>query len=163
MSIPSKPHSEAFWDHVSGSMHHSDVLPSLPPVVLGMVPQDLWEHIERILPPPPEAVSRRADDRAVLAGILFILRCKVSWNAIAGLNCGTAATIRRRLRTWQDEGYWTAMEALIRTHHPHAKHFNWSRIQREPSRGGRDAHETESTVIQGRLSHARQPISAALT
>lgn len=99
------------------------------PQIRGLLPAALWDQIELILPPPPEDVGRRTDDQAVLACLLFLLRWKVSWSALAGCNCGTAATIRRRLRTWQDGGYWEEMEQLIRTQHPDARHFNWDRLQ----------------------------------
>jgi transposase len=48
-----------------------------------LVPDALWERIQPLIPPePPKPRSGRppCDDRAVLMGILFVLRTGIPWD-----------------------------------------------------------------------------------
>ncbi len=49
---------------------------------LPLVPDDLWEAIEPLLPkepPKPKGGRPRVPDRAALAGIVFVLRTGCPW------------------------------------------------------------------------------------
>jgi len=47
-----------------------------------MIPDDLWELIQRLVPPPKPKLKGgrpRVPDRACLTGILFVLRSGIPW------------------------------------------------------------------------------------
>jgi transposase len=47
------------------------------------------------------------DDRAVLSGILFVLKTGIPWEYLpAEVNCGSGMTCWRRLRDWHRAGVW---------------------------------------------------------
>ncbi len=86
-----------------------------------LVPDDLWEAIEPLLPkepPKPKGGRPRVPDRAALAGIVFVLRTGIPWRMLpTELGCGSGSTCWRRLRDWQDAGVW----AMV-----HERVLNWS-------------------------------------
>jgi transposase len=50
-----------------------------------LVPDELWEAIEPLLPEePPKPQGRRpsTDDRAALAGIVFVLKSGIPWEML---------------------------------------------------------------------------------
>ena len=67
-----------------------------------LVPNDLWEAIEPLLPrepPKPKGGRPRVPDRAALAGIVFVLRTGCPWRRLPKeLGCGSGTTSWRRLR-----------------------------------------------------------------
>lgn len=70
------------------------------------VGDQLWELLEPLIPPPSPAKNGRigrprVDDRAALAGILFVAEHGVAWKKRpTELGCGSGITCWRRLRTW---------------------------------------------------------------
>lgn len=80
-----------------------------------LVSDELWDIFRPLLPPPrPLHRSRRRrggrprlDDRAVLSGILFVLKTGIPWEYLpAEVNCGSGMTCWRRLRDWHRAGVW---------------------------------------------------------
>jgi transposase len=77
-----------------------------------LVPDDLWEIIERLLPPPKlrknNAGRRAVPDRACLAGIVYVLRTGCQWRYLPckELACGSYPTVWRRFATWTRAGVW---------------------------------------------------------
>lgn len=73
---------------------------------------DFWAAIEPLLPPePPKHKGGRpcCDVRAVLAGIIFVLRSGIPWEMLPGeLGC-SGMICWRRLRDWQEAGVWAAL------------------------------------------------------
>jgi transposase len=67
-----------------------------------LVPDQLWQAIQPLLPTPsPRYGGRpRIDDRAALAGIIYQLRTGVPWRLLptGQLGCGSPITCWRRLR-----------------------------------------------------------------
>ena len=67
-----------------------------------LVPNDLWEAIEPLLPrapPKPKGGRPSVQDRAALAGIVFVLRTGCPWRLLPKeLGCGSGTTSWRRLR-----------------------------------------------------------------
>ncbi len=56
-------------------------------VIEGLVPDGLWERIAPLLPPPKPRRHRHPgrrpiDDRAALAGIVFVLKTGIAWNQL---------------------------------------------------------------------------------
>jgi transposase len=75
-----------------------------------LVPEQLWQAIQPLLPPPPRRYGGRPriDDRAALAGIVYQLRTGIPWRLLPTrqLGCGSPVTCWRRLRDWQRAGVW---------------------------------------------------------
>ena len=52
-----------------------------------LVPDSLWERVQPLLPPRPprrhkHPGRRPVDDRAALAGIVFVLKTGIGWNQL---------------------------------------------------------------------------------
>ena len=82
-----------------------------------LVPDDLWDAIEPLLPkepPKPTGGRPRVPNRAALAGIVFVLRTGCPWRLLPKeLGSGSGITCWRRLRDWQEAGSGrAAREAL---------------------------------------------------
>jgi Putative transposase of IS4/5 family (DUF4096) len=73
-----------------------------------LVPKQLWQTIQPLLPPPPRRCGGRPriDDRAALAGIVYQLQTGIPWRLLPArqLGCGSPITCWRRLRDWQRAG-----------------------------------------------------------
>ena len=96
-----------------------------------MVPDELWVILEPLLPPPPSTARGgrpRVPDRAVLAGILFVLRSGVPWAMLPPeMGCGSGSTCWRRLRDWQAAGLWQRLERELLNRLGDADQIDWSR------------------------------------
>jgi transposase len=76
-----------------------------------LVPDELWEAIRPLLPRHRVKPGKRGrppvDDRACLAGIIFVLRSGIPWEMLPlEMGCGSGVTCWRRLRYWQRRGVW---------------------------------------------------------
>jgi transposase len=71
------------------------------------VPDDLWAEIETLIPPPPPPRYRggrkRADDRQLLDGMLYILWTGAPWRALPK-EFGPHQTVYDRLVEWERAG-----------------------------------------------------------
>lgn len=69
---------------------------------------ELWEAIELLLPqesPKPKGGRPRIDDRAALAGIVFVLKSGIPWVMLPKeMGCGSGLTCCWRLRDWHEAG-----------------------------------------------------------
>ncbi len=84
------------------------------------MPDGLWARVEPLLPPPRPRRRRYpgrrpVDDRAALAGIMFVLKTGIAWNQLPTSLVGcSGVTCWRRLRDWSEAGVWPALhEALL--------------------------------------------------
>ena len=89
-------------------------------VIEELVPAGVWERVEPLLPPAKPRRHRHpgrrpVDDRAALAGIVFVLKTGISWNQLPTSLVGcSGVTCWRRLRDWTEAGVWpTLHEALL--------------------------------------------------
>lgn len=78
----------------------------------------LWDVIEPLLPVKRRRYRypgrRRLDDRAVLTGILFVLKTGIPWEDLPPqMGCGTGMTCWRRLRDWQKSGVWDKVHRIL--------------------------------------------------
>lgn len=64
-----------------------------------------WEKIQPLLPPPKRTGRPRANDRATLNGILFVLRTGCRWKDVPP-EYGDGVTCWRRLDQWMADGTW---------------------------------------------------------
>jgi len=93
----------------------------------------LWELIEPVLPPPRKRRRRYPgrrplDNRAVLCGILFVLRSGIPWELLPRELCfGSGMTCWRRLRDWQEAGVWAKVHRVLLGKLHEADKIDWSR------------------------------------
>ena len=79
------------------------------------VPDELWERIKDVFPAPRKAGGPgrpRADDRAVLNGIWYVMWTGCQWKAVHRDWFGVcSSTLHERFQTWQQQGLF---EAILR-------------------------------------------------
>src|SRR6201981_3218496 len=82
---------------------------------------DLWTRIEPLLPKRrprnrQHAGRKPIPDRAVLTGILFVLRSGIPWKMLPKeMGCGSGSTCWRRLVRWQRAGVWKRVPRVLLT------------------------------------------------
>jgi transposase len=75
--------------------------------------EEFWQAISPHLPHSPNHNPKggrpRADDKACLRGILYLLREGCKWQSIPGksLDCPSGSTCWRRFKEWTAAGVWT--------------------------------------------------------
>jgi len=93
----------------------------------------LWELIEPILPPPKRRRRRYPgrkplDNRAVLTGILFVLKTGIGWEYLPQeMGCGSGMTCWRRLHDWQRRGVWDKIHRVLLARLQEADKIDWTR------------------------------------
>jgi transposase len=98
-----------------------------------LVPDELWERVQPLLPPPPQRRFRfpgrkPLDYRHILTGILFVLKTGIAWDDLpAELGCGCGKTCRHYLRLWYQAGVWQKLHALLLAELNGADQIDWSR------------------------------------
>jgi len=103
-------------------------------MVKPILDDDLWALIEPLLPPPKQRRARYPgrkplDDRAVLTGILFVLRSGIRWAMLPQeMGCGSGMSCWRRLRDWQAVGVWDRLHEVLLAKLPAADRIEWSRV-----------------------------------
>ena len=83
-----------------------------------LVPDLLWEEIEPLLPPEPskpDGGRPRADNRACLTGIMFVLRTGCPWGMIPRELIGgiDPTTCWRRFRDWTRARVWRKLHRRL--------------------------------------------------
>jgi transposase len=96
-----------------------------------LVSDALWAKLEPLLPPEPprpKGGRPRLPDRAVLGGILFMLRTGIPWEYLPSqLGCGSGMTCWRRLRDWQGAGVWRRLHQILLHELGDRDAIGWSR------------------------------------
>jgi transposase len=88
-------------------------------VVEDLVPDSLWERVAPRLPARPPRRHRfpgrrPVDDRAALAGIVFVLKTGIAWKHLPSAVVGCSGiTCWRRVRDWTEAGVWPALHELL--------------------------------------------------
>lgn len=83
-----------------------------------IVPDELWELIEPLLPAHPRRLRypgrKRLPDRPALCGILFVLHTGIAWrHPPPELGFGLGITCWRCLDEWQRAGVWESLHARL--------------------------------------------------
>jgi transposase len=83
-----------------------------------LVSDVLWSQIEPLLPPEPAPSPRggrpRISNRQALAGILFVLKTGIPWQALpTEMNCGSGSTCWRRFAEWTELAVWSRLHVLL--------------------------------------------------
>ena len=92
---------------------------------------ELWAVFEPLLPkrrPHRKGGRPWVDDRAVVTGILFVLRSGIPWRMLPReMGCGSGVTCWRRLREWQRRGVWKRLHRALLERLAAADQIDWSR------------------------------------
>jgi transposase len=116
-----------------------------------LVTDELWAVVESLLPPEPpkpKGGRPRVPDRAVLTGIVFVLRSGIPWEMLPReMGCGSGMTCWRRLRDWHEAGVWYALHQVLLDALGDADQLDWSRAALDSSsvpakKGGRTPART---------------------
>ena len=82
-----------------------------------LVSEKLWAVIEPLLPPEPpkpRGGRPRIPDRAVLAGIFWVLKSGIPWKILPQqFGCCSGMTCWRRLRDWNETGVWQRLHEVL--------------------------------------------------
>jgi transposase len=90
------------------------VAPPPPATTTGALTDAEWERVRSLLPPQRPPVGRpRHDHRAVLGGILWVLRTRASWRDMPD-GFGKWQTAYKRYRLWRATGLWQRILATLR-------------------------------------------------
>jgi transposase len=96
-----------------------------------LVTDELWAVVEPLLPPEspkPKGGRTRVEDRAVLAGILFVLKTGIPWEMLPKeMGYGSGMTCWRRLREWQATGVWERFHRALLDRLGEADRIDWER------------------------------------
>ena len=96
-----------------------------------LVTDELWEIVEPLLPPEPpkpKGGRPRVPNRAVLTGIIFVLKTGIPWEMLPKeMGCGSGSTCWRRLRDWQEAGVWRRLHRVLLDRLGEAAEIDWSR------------------------------------
>lgn len=99
-----------------------------------LLPDDLWEIVEPLLPPEKPRRFRypgrkRVDNRDALRGILFVLKTGIPWEYLPQeMGCGSGMTCWRRLRDWQEHGVWEKIHLTLLNHLRASEKIDFSRV-----------------------------------
>ncbi len=122
-----------------------------------LVPDELWELIEPLLPPPKPQRAKYPgrlplDRRTVLTGIPFVLKSGIPWEMLPKeMGCGSGMSCWRHLKAWQEEGVWQKVHKTLLAHLRAADQIDFSRAVVDSSSvravlGGRKRAPTPRTA-----------------
>jgi transposase len=96
-----------------------------------LVTDELWADVEPLLPPDPpkpKGGRPRIEARAVLAGILFVLKTGIPWEMLPQeMGCGSGMTCWRRLKVWHEAGVWERLHRRLLDRLGEADQIEWER------------------------------------
>ena len=96
-----------------------------------LVSDELWRIVEPLLPTEPSKARGgrpRIPDRAVLSGIVFVLRSGIPWRMLPKeMGFGSGVTCWRRLRDWQKAGVWRRLHRALLDRLGKRGEVDWSR------------------------------------
>ena len=83
-----------------------------------LLPDELWNEIEPLLPPPPAASPKGGrppvDNRSALRGIIFVNRTGIPWQMLPSEVFGVSgSSCWRRLRDWTAMGIWPELHRRL--------------------------------------------------
>lgn len=95
-------------------------------------PDDLCQIAQPLLPVPAKRPQgggkRRADDRAVLAAIVYLVQAGCSWRKLPAVFFGVSRpTVHRRFGEWTRYGLWEQLHHHLLTRLNVAGGIDWSR------------------------------------
>src|SRR3954465_6636691 len=106
----------------------------MPSLADRLVPDELWELVEPLLPPPPPREHGRAPrqipDRACFAAVVFMGRTSTPWELLPAreLGCGSYSTAYRRFSAWTRAGVFDRLSLLLLDQLGEAGRIDWRRV-----------------------------------
>ena len=96
-----------------------------------LVSDELWRIVGPLLPNVQSNARGgrpRIPDRAVLSGIVFVLKSGIPWRMLPKqMGFGSGVTCWRRLRDWQKAGVWRRLHRVLLDRLGRAGLVEWSR------------------------------------
>jgi transposase len=120
-----------------------------------LVSDELWQIIKPLLPAEPPKVKGgrpRIPDRAVLSGIVFVLRSGIPWRMLPKeMGFGSGVTCWRRLRDWHKAGVWCRLHRAVLDWLGRAGMLDWSRTSLDSASvpAKRGAKQSGLTLLTG--------------
>jgi transposase len=99
-----------------------------------LLPDQLWQRIQPLLPPPPSrargGAPRTVPDRACMAAILFMARTSTPWALlpVGEFGCGSVTTCWRRVAEWAHAGMFERLHEVLLDELGEAGALDWSRL-----------------------------------
>ena len=91
----------------------------------GDLTNEQWEQLKPVLPPQKPHTGRPAlEHRAVLNGILWVLRTGAPWRDLPD-RYGKWTTIYSRFQRWRKQGVWDRILAELQTIKSRDKQIDW--------------------------------------
>lgn len=115
-----------------------------------------WRILKGLLPMEPANRGRGArpeQNRAIINGILWRLRCGAPWRAVPP-KYGSWNTIYRRFRRWSEAGVWEAMAVTLAEFMADSGHYSIDSTTVRPRLGSgrkRGDLSTRSWPLAGRV------------
>ena len=84
-----------------------------------LIDDAIWARLAPLIPPRRVRRGHRhgrrpIPDRAILTGILFVLRSGIPWQMLPRqMGCGSGSTCWRRLVRWQRTGVWQRLHETL--------------------------------------------------
>jgi transposase len=100
-------------------------------IVDRLVPDELWELFERVVPPAPVRPQgggrRRYGDREVLAAIVFVATSGCTWAQLPPSFGPSGPTAHRRFSEWSRARVWAKLHRLVLDELGARGELDWSR------------------------------------
>lgn len=93
------------------------------------LPDALWRELARALPGERRPARTRISDRQVLEAMFYLLRTGAPWSSLPR-SFGSAQTIRRRLRAWNEAGVLERLESQAMRERSYLRLLDWGRLTR---------------------------------
>ncbi len=135
-----------------------------------LVSDELWRIVEPLLPIEPfkaRSGRPRIPDRAVLSGIVFVLKSGIPWRMLPKeIGFGSGVTCWRRLRDWQEAGVWRRLHRALLDWLGRDGKVDWSRACLDSAsvpakRGAKRSDLIPPTEVSLALSTTSLPIATA--
>ena len=92
------------------------------------LPEALWRQMERVIPPqrPGRGRRRTVDLRRITAGIFYVLRTGVQWQALPREQFGPPSTVYYYFSRWVREGVFQDLWAAALTTYDELHGLEWA-------------------------------------
>ncbi|MEU0519806.1 IS5 family transposase [Streptosporangium sp. NPDC006007] len=96
-----------------------------------LVPDELWELFQRVVPPAPARPQgggrRRVNDRVILAAIVYVATTGCAWRQLPPVFGASWQTVNRRFAEWSTSRVWAKLYRLLLDELGARGELDWSR------------------------------------